>query len=329
MIATTKKNYRLVILGAAGFIGYHLAKFFSLNGSLEIILVDNFINSKIDKEFKELIELNRVKFLHLDLSSQESYTNLFAENDIVLNCAALNGTQNFYTNPVQVIRNSALSSILAAEFSAVAQVGLYIYFASSESYAGGVSLGLTEVPTAENVPLIIEDVKNIRWSYAASKSIGEVSTIANHAQFNLQYCILRIHNIYGPRMGFNHVIPDLIKKFSLGNFQVHGAHETRAFLFINDLVTILSEIVLSEKITTNNIFNVGSSNEITISQLAKLILREMNLESEIEPIDSFKGSVQRRCPNINLIKSQISYSETPLSAGIRETLKWYKNNEIF
>ncbi len=228
---------------------------------------------------------------------------------------------------MHVIHNSALSSIFAAEYSAAANVVSYIYFASSESYAGGVSLGLLEVPTAENVPLVIEDVNNPRWSYAASKSIGEVSTIANHVQFGLQYYILRIHNIYGPRMGFNHVVPDLIRKFSLGNFQVNGVHETRAFLFIKDLNRILYEVIFTEKLKKNAIYNVGSNNEITIFNLAKLILKEMNIESKIEPIQSFKGSVPKRCPDTSLIRSQISYPDTPLSVGIRETLAWYKNNE--
>jgi nucleoside-diphosphate-sugar epimerase len=320
-------NYRIVILGAAGFIGFHLAKFFHMNSNLEIVMVDNFVNGKSDSDFQDFIKLSRVNFFNLDLSHYDSYNNLFTSNDIVLNCAALNGTQKFYSSPVQVIHNSALSSILAAEFCANAQVVSYIYFASSESYAGGVSLGYIEVPTAENVPLVIEDVRNPRWSYAASKTIGEVSTIANHMQFGLQYYILRIHNIYGPRMGFNHAIPDLITKFSLGNFQVHGPNETRAFLFINDLNSILSEIIFTDKLNKNSIYNIGSKNEITIANLAKLILHEMHIESEIEPIDSFKGSVPRRCPDTSLIRSQISYPETPLPVGIRKTLAWYKSNQ--
>ena len=319
-----KNNCRIVILGAAGFIGFHLAKFFYISSNCELVLVDNFINGKNDYEFQEFIKLDRVNFLNLDLSLHEVYENLFTSNDIVLNCAALNGTQNFYSSPVKVIHNSALSAILAAEASAVAKVILYVYFASSESYAGGVTLGYIEVPTVEAVPLVVEDVNNPRWSYAASKSIGEVSTIANHVQSDLQYYILRIHNIYGPRMGFNHVIPDLIRKFSLGNFKVNGAHETRAFLFIEDLKAIISEIVFTEKLEKNSIYNVGSSTEVTIFDLAKLILTEMKIEAQIELLESFKGSVPRRCPDTSLIRSRISYSETPLIVGVRETVSWYK-----
>jgi nucleoside-diphosphate-sugar epimerase len=185
-------------------------------------------------------------------------------------------------------------------------------------------MGYTQVPTAENVPLVIQDVYNPRWSYAASKTLGEVAVIANHHQYNLQFIILRIHNIYGPRMGLKHVIPDLIHKFNLGNMQVHGVNETRAFFYVNDLNRILYEFIFNEKIPSNLIYNVGSTQEISVLELSKLLLKEMNLDLEIDPIDSFVGSVQRRCPDTSLLRSYCKYTETDLIVGLKETLAWYK-----
>ena len=236
----------------------------------------------------------------------------------------MNGTQNFYEKPVQVIRNSAISAVYVAEFCAKANVKKYIYFASSESYAGGVSMGYTQVPTTENVPLVIQDVYNPRWSYAASKTLGEVAVIANHHQYDLQFVILRIHNVYGPRMGLQHVIPDLIHKFNSGNMQVHGVNETRAFFYVNDLNRILFEFIFNEKIPSNLIYNVGSTQEISILELSKLLLKEMNLVGEIESIESFVGSVPRRCPDTSLLRSYYKYTETDLIVGLQETLSWYK-----
>ena len=323
-----KEKQRIVILGAAGFIGYHLAKFFHENCNLSILLVDNFARGVNDVDFKELISYNRIEFKQLDLTQEKSFVDLFTINDIVINCAAMNGTQNFYEKPVQVIRSSAISAVYAAEYCSKVKVKKYLYFASSESYAGGVTMGYTPVPTTENVPLLIQDVYNPRWSYAASKTLGEVATIANHHQYNLQFIILRIHNIYGPRMGLKHVIPDLIYKFSSGNMQVHGVSETRAFFYINDLNKILYEFVFNENITGNLVYNVGSTNEITVLELADIIRKEMNLDSEIEPLDAFLGSVPRRCPDTSLLRSQINYTETDLIVGLRETLAWYKKNTV-
>ena len=320
----TKDNRRIVILGAAGFIGYHLAKFLNETCELEILLIDNFVRGENDAEFKELIKSKKIVFKELDLTQENSFIDLFTSNDIVINCAALNGTQNFYEKPVQVIRNSAISAAYAAEFCAKANVKKYIYFASSESYAGGVTMGYTQVPTTENVPLVIQDVYNPRWSYAASKTLGEVAVIANHHQYGLQFVILRIHNVYGPRMGLQHVIPDLIHKFNLGNTQVHGVDETRAFFYVNDLNRILFEFIFNEKIPSNLIYNVGSTQEISVLELSKLLLKEMNLDLEIEPIDSFVGSVPRRCPDTSLLRSYYKYTETDLIVGLQETLSWYK-----
>jgi nucleoside-diphosphate-sugar epimerase len=328
MPMNNKDKQRIVILGAAGFIGYHLARFFHENCDLSIVLIDNFARGVNDAEFKELITFNRIEFKQLDLTQENTFIDLFTINDIVINCAAMNGTQNFYEKPVQVIRNSAISAVYAAEYCSKANVKKYLYFASSESYAGGVTMGYTPVPTAENVPLLIQDVYNPRWSYAASKTLGEVATIANHHQYNLQFIVLRIHNIYGPRMGLKHVIPDLIYKFSSGNMQVHGVSETRAFFYINDLNKILYEFVFNEKITSNLVYNVGSTNEITVLELADIIRKEMNLDSEIEPIDAFLGSVPRRCPDTSLLRSQINYTETDLIVGLRETMAWYKKHRV-
>jgi nucleoside-diphosphate-sugar epimerase len=324
-----KDKQRIVILGAAGFIGYHLARFFHENCDLSIVLIDNFARGLNDADFKELINFNRIEFKQLDLTQEKTFIDLFTINDIVINCAAMNGTQNFYEKPVQVIRNSAISAVYAAEYCSKAKVKKYLYFASSESYAGGVTMGYISVPTNENVPLLVQDVYNPRWSYAASKTIGEVATIANHHQYNLQFIILRIHNIYGPRMGFKHVIPDLIHKFSSGNMQVHGVHESRAFFYINDLNKILYEFVFNEKIISNLVYNVGSTTEINVLDLAKIIREELNIDLEIEPLDAFNGSVPRRCPDTSLLRSQINYTETDLIDGLRATLSWYKAHEEY
>ena len=105
----------------------------------------------------------------------------------------------------------------------------YIYFGSSESYAGGLDLGIIELPTKESIPLVVPDIENIRWSYGASKTLGEIATISNHVQNKLNFLIVRLHNIYGPRMGVKHVIPDLIQRFLAFNGGVYGLDETRSF----------------------------------------------------------------------------------------------------
>lgn len=317
---------RIIVLGAAGFIGFHLSKRLSELNHVDLVLVDNLIRGVEDKEFKKLIEKESVSFKELDLSREISYKDLFRPRDIVINCAALNGTQNFYQIPVEVLRHSAITSILSGEFVAKNNVSKYIYFGSAESYAGGVNLGIIKVPTPENVPLVIDCPENVRWSYAASKTIGEIATIANQKQLGLNAVILRVHNIYGPRMGDKHVIPDLVYKFSKGNFEVQGAHESRAFMYVNDLVNVILKFVFDFDSFPDLIFNVGSSREINIRDLATMIMNELGFNQHLIEIPSLEGSVLKRVPDTNKLRNLLEFEETDLKDGIRNYIDWFKSN---
>ena len=318
-------NQRIVILGAAGFIGYHISNRLKDFNHFNLVLIDNFARSNRDDEFNKLILSQNVTFMDTNLSHPDSYANLFQNGDIVINCAAFNGTNNFYKNPVEVIRNSAVTAIFAAEYSARAKVSKYFYFGSAESYAGGVNLGLTPIPTPENVPLIIDNPHNVRWSYGASKTLGEIATVAIVSQFGINAKIFRVHNIYGPRMGFDHVVPDLVRNFIANNFQVHGVNESRAFMYVDDLVSIIVKFVCDDEIDRNLTYNIGSSQEINIQNLAELILEVLGINHQISSLPNLDGSVLRRIPDTSLLRSRFKYSETELKEGIRRYISWYRS----
>ena len=320
------KQTRVVILGAAGFIGFHIASYLVKNDKHNLLLIDNFTNGKLDTAFEELISDVSIDFRNLDLTLQSSYENLFYKNDIVFNCAALNGTQNFYSKPVDVIRNSAITAILAAEYSSISNVQKYVYFGSSESYAGGLDLEIIDLPTKENVPLIVPDIGNVRWSYGASKTLGEIATISNHEQHKLNFLIVRLHNIYGPRMGIKHVIPDLIQRFLTMDGGVYGLEETRSFMFVDDFIKVLMALTFESGINQNCVYNIGSQNEILIKDLAIKIRDTLKLDLDIYSLGNFSGSVKRRCPDTSKLRSQIRFKETSLDIGISETIKWYLSN---
>lgn len=310
----SKKDQTVVILGAAGFIGFHLANAFVQIQGVRLRLVDNFIRGVDDNAWKSLLKRPNVEFLHRDLEQDKSFEGLFGEGDQVFNCVALNGTQNFYERPFDVIVNSAIPSILAPKHAAAAKVDKYFYFGSSESYAGGLSLGLVHLPTPEEVPHVFPSLTETRWSYGISKSIGEFAAYAGRVQYGLNSCILRIHNIYGPRMGDKHVIPDLAKKFSQGRGEVFGINETRCFMFVDDLVSAVLQ--LTSLVSLPNVINVGSSSEVSILSLANLMKSSMKVDVEIVDAGEFIGSVKRRIPDVSLLKSLVSVQETPLETGI-------------
>ena len=320
----TKYN-RVVILGAAGFIGYHLAKSLAVEAKVDLLLVDNFIRGANDEDFLKLSGLQNVNFAELDLSKESSFENLFNKSDLVINCAALNGTQNFYQVPLDVMLNTGISAFFAARYAALAQVHKYIYLGSSESYAGGVNLGFVDVPTSESVPLVIENVENIRWSYSLGKTFGEIACYSANSQLGLNFQILRIHNIYGPRMGNKHVIPDLIEKFRLGNMEVPGHGESRAFMYIDDLVGVVRFLIANEN-KDIKLMNVGSQTETLIKILAEKIAKVLEIEKAIKPLESWPGSVKRRLPDTSLLRSIYAFDETSFDEGLDKTISWYLNH---
>ena len=114
-----------------------------------------------------------------------------------------------------------------------------MFFAStSEVYAGGVDAGPVEVPTAEPAPVMIADLTAPRFAYAISKLLGEAGFIHGGRARGFRAVVGRFHNVYGPRMGADHVIPEMTLRALGGEdpFRVPGAEQYRAFCYVEDAV---------------------------------------------------------------------------------------------
>lgn len=157
-------NNRIVIFGAAGFIGFHLASALAKNEHAELVLVDNFARSEFDSDFKTLISRANCKFIKADARDAQFLEELIKPGDVVYNLVAFNGTDNFYKVPSDVISHSALTGINIARVCGTKKVKKYYYFGSSESYAGGIENSWVPLPTPEKVPFVISDPSNPRWS---------------------------------------------------------------------------------------------------------------------------------------------------------------------
>jgi UDP-glucose 4-epimerase len=315
---------RHVFLGGAGFIGYHLADFYSQSGDFEILIVDNFIRGENDQYFQALCSRKNVVYLNLDLCDAEKLSQVLKKGDIVFNMAALNGTQNFYNMPLSVLRNTAVSAISIVEACAKARIQKYIYFGSSESYAGAVQLGLATIPTPEAVPFVFPDPTNLRWSYGLSKSIGEVASYSLYKEAKIDFLICRVHNIYGPRMGLEHVIPDLITKFLNGKLEIYGAEETRSFMYVADLVKIVDQIYQRAEYK-NMVVNIGNDSETKIRDLAKVLMQKLGISGNLEVKAGIPGSVARRLPDLTLMNAHTNLIPTNLSDGLDLTISYYKD----
>ena len=319
----TNSPMRAVVTGGAGFIGFHLAKRLASLG-WEVHLVDMRIPSELDREFHQFIVNSRIQFHMVDLTNSEQLNNL-PDTDYVFHFAALNGTQNFYRNPYKVLVNSGIPIIaLMNRYMGRAR---FIYAGSSESYAPGVKYGIITIPTSESAPFVIDDPTNPRWSYSMGKSFGEIACQAYGSEFGKHALILRFHNVYGPRMGINHVIPDLLLNALEGKYVLNGWKNTRSFVFIDDAINDVIELATKFQYEKTEVVNLGSEEEITMLELGSILLKLMHIEAEFELRDAPLGSVSRRRPDLTLLTTLLgNRSRVSLVNGLEQTLGWYRAN---
>lgn len=317
---------KILITGGAGFIGYHLAK--RLSYKHEVVIVDNLSRGRMDDDFKELLIHRNVTLKNVNLTRPETFQKLEKDFNFIYHLAAVIGVKNVEQNPDQVLFVNALSSLYLFEFAKELKNLKKLFFSStSEIYAGTLKHFGVEVPTNENVPLTLDDIRSPRTTYMLSKMYGEAICFNYKLKYGIPITIGRYHNVYGPRMGFLHVIPEMFYKINIStHIEVSSPEHTRAMCFVNDAVE-MSILACESEDTSGEILNIGNSNqEIKIIDLAGLIAKIMEREIKIKRMPDALGSPARRCPDITRFLQLIDYSPLyPLEKGIRLTYDWYKD----
>lgn len=315
---------KYLVTGSAGFLGFALAQKLSENPENTVFMVDNFVRGERDEAYMALCNKENVTELAVDLTSPQDVDTLPKDIDYVLHMAALNGTQNFYERPFDVVKHCTLPTVFLAEFyGKIGKLQRFLYAGTSESYASTVSIFGWSVPTAEDVPLSFSDVFNPRWSYGASKMHGEVATINASAHFKMPITIVRFHNAYGPRMGDKHVIPDFYNRAKRGVFELYGYEDTRSFIYVDDAVRATLALATAQT-SVNEVVNVGGADEITMEALGRKMMEVGGFEGEIALHPSPAGSVKRRAPDLTKLKRLIGYEpEWSLEQGLATTAKFY------
>jgi nucleoside-diphosphate-sugar epimerase len=311
-----------LVTGGCGFIGSSVVRALLARGDAVVIFDDNSRSN-----WKRLADvMNKLDMRFGDIRYQHSLLQAIRGCDAVIHLAAVNGTENFYKNPGKVLE-VGVKGILHVMDACVAEGIQELYAASSSE----VYQNAWQVPTKEDVPLIVPDPYNPRYSYGASKILTEMFCLHYATDFFRRVIVFRPHNVYGPDAGEDHVIPQLIRRalaWRGGNlFEIEGTgDETRAFCHIDDAVRGIMTLI--DKGQHGEIYNVGIDEEISIRKLANLI-GKMTATGDCTPNGATKlGSAKRRCPDVTKLRELGWVPKVSLQDGLAQTVQWYTDNPV-
>ena len=311
-----KKTY--LITGGFGFIGSAIVKKLSIQKNYKVIVFDNL--SRKSRNFKKV---KNVKYIFGDIRKIDNLRKCFKNKiDGVIHLAYINGTSSFYKIPCDILEVGTKGIINLLDLCINSKVKEFYLASSSEVYHLP-----KKIPTNEDESIKIPDVHNPRYSYSGGKIISELFCIHYGKKYFEKMVIFRPHNVYGPNMGTEHVVPELIQKIKdltkvNKTIKIKGTGlETRSFIYIDDFANAFD--LLLKKGKHLNIYNIGNSDQISIKTLTKKILNILKLKAKIKSSKIAKGGTTKRCPDINKI-SKIGYKKKiSLDLGLEKSINWY------
>jgi nucleoside-diphosphate-sugar epimerase len=315
-------NY--LVTGGSGFLGSALAaRLIRLGHSVRVF--DN--NSR--GNLRRLTGLEReYEFIEGDIRNPDAVAHAVKGVDSVCHLAFVNGTEFFYTKPDLVLEVGVKGMWNVVDACLKHLIPELILASSSEVYQEAAI-----VPTDETVPLSIPDPRNPRYSYAAGKLISEVIAL-NYGRTRFERVVIfRPHNVYGPDMGWEHVIPQFVLRMkdlcrqpdNPVRFPIQGSgKQTRAFVFVDDFIDGL--LMTIEKGEHLGIYHIGSMEEVTIELLAQKVGEYFGRRVAVMPSEPALGGTFRRCPDIHRLAALGFFPKYSLQQGLTVTAKWYDEN---
>jgi UDP-glucuronate decarboxylase len=318
---------QVLITGGGGFIGAHLARLLS-EGDHEVDLIDDLSRGRLDGDLEQLLARPNVRLLQTDLLEPGALDELGSGYGLIFHLAAVVGVANVLEAPDRVLRRNVELLLPILEFAAAqSRLERLVFASTSEVYAGALELGTLPLPTPEDVPLTVPDVRRPRTAYMLSKIFGEAMML----QSGLPVTVVRPHNVYGPRMGLAHVIPELLQRAHEaeegGRLAVYSVDHRRTFCHVSDAVEMLARAAAAPA-GEGETLNIGAQRpEITIGRLAELVIEAVGHRLEVEPLPAHPGSPERRCPEMSRTSEVTGYeARISIEDGVRDTYEWYRRN---
>ena len=299
---------KILITGGAGFIGSHLADRL-LSQGISVVVLDNLSTGSRDN-LAHAVDNPLLEVVVGDVNDRALLASLVDKVDAIYHLAASVGVKHIMDNLVSSIQNNVDGTIAVLEAAAVS--GKKVLITSTSEVYGKLSEG----PSAETDDLRMGETIRSRWSYACSKALDEYLAFAYFHERNLPVTVVRLFNTVGERQtdAYGMVLPTFVKQALSGApITIHGdGTQSRCFAYVKDVVWALDGLMNSDT-ATGEVFNIGSTEMVTINELAQLVVQVTGSSSAVEYIPYEKAyavgfeDASRREPDISKISSAIGF----------------------
>jgi NAD dependent epimerase/dehydratase len=314
------KSKSVLVTGAGGFIGSHLAEALVRAGAKTRALVR--YNSQgtsgwLDhSQYKSEIEVIRG-----DVREADSVRSALKGIDVVFHLAALIGIPYSYVSPASYVSTNIVGTLNVLQESLRSGVVRVLLTSTSEVYG-----------TAQRIPIHEDHPLQAQSPYSATKIGADKLAESFHRSFGLPLSIVRPFNTYGPRQSARAVIPTIIMQ-ALANepIRIGNLAPTRDFNYVSDTVRGFQQIAESEK-TIGTVINLGTGKEMSIGDLARMICSltgaEFRIMQENDRVRPSGSEVERLCASNTLAQDLAGWRpEIALKDGLEKTIAWIRSNE--
>lgn len=310
----------VLVTGGSGFLGAALVRELLAAGEAVRVLDDH------SRGRSERLDGLDVELVEGDVRDRAAVDRAMAGVEVVWHLAAVNGTRHFYERPDVVLEVGVKGTLHVIDAAVEAGTHRLVLFSSSEVYNQP-----ERVPTPEDERLLVPDPSNPRFSYSGSKIAGELMALHIGAPRGLEPVIIRPHNVYGPDMGHEHVIPEFVRRLvesgaRSGSVElpIQGdGSETRAFCYIDDAAR--GALIAGTRGEAGGLYHLGTDDEVSIGDLASRVGVAMGLD--VRPrasVARLAGSTPRRCPDITRLRALGYEPRVGLDDGLAPTVEWYR-----
>ncbi|MGB0910940.1 MAG: NAD-dependent epimerase/dehydratase family protein [Nitrospirales bacterium] len=320
----------VLITGGAGFIGSHLAEVLLERGD-EVFIIDDLSTGSVEN-IEHLKSHPRFHYTFDTVMNRSIMAELVDRADCIFHLAAAVGVRLIVESPVRTIETNVKGTEIVLDLASKKKKTVII---ASTSEVYGKS---NAIPFSEDGDLVMGTTTKGRWSYACSKALDEFLALAYWKEKQCPTIVVRLFNTVGPRQSgqYGMVIPRLVQQALVGqSLTVYGTGmQSRCFTWVGDVVNALVQLSLHPD-SVGHIFNIGSTQEVTIQDLALLIKEMTGSQSDISyvPYDQAYESgfedMDRRIPSLGKIQDLIGYKPTlDLTGIVGAVIEYVKQKEL-